>query len=1083
MTAPVSSESAIPRLGMVATVRNRRGIVTSVEPYDTPAEGRLHLVRVEYTDNDGGPDDTLLWERERNATLLPPTALPRVGEEPPMPPADFDALVRATRWSAVTPWSGEQGAGSRSGQLAAPAFGAVQVEDFQLVPVLHALQMPRVSLLLADDVGLGKTIEAGLILTELLLKRRVRRVLILCPASLRQQWHAEMRDKFALGFDIVDRQETHAVQKRLGMDANPWRTFPRIIASYHYLKQPDVLERFRAACRQPEGSSLLPWDLLIVDEAHNLTPSNFGKDSALCEMLRLISPWFEHKLFLTATPHNGHTRSFSGLLELLDPVRFTQTVAFTPAERKRVEEVVIRRLKREINEADVRSGRPQRFADRFLDPVPLFFGSREQELAQAFVSLRSAIRSAIGDSRRTEQLAGTFALEVLNKRLLSCPVTFADSWHRFKDGMNESDAATASELAAARYAAEEDLADDGELVGRARQASRTAGAWLKPLAPALRSQITAIDAALEKLGLGGGSQSGSLPIEDARWDRLVALIRHRLREGTRWVADERLIVFTEYKTTLDYLLARLQAEFHDGGNAIRALFGGEGCDREAIMAAFNDSTDPLRVLVATDAASEGMNLQESARFLLHFDVPWNPARLEQRNGRLDRHGQARDVTIFHFTSNDDADLRFLGHVVAKANAIREDLGAMGEIFDAAFERRFTDDADANLVVGQLDAAVDQRRGRADVPHDAELAAAEVAGIEAFCREIDLSPETLRSTLDVALGVNYGRPRLDGPDATGRFRLRHPLPPQWTTIIDDSLRTSRLGTQTGALPALAFDPGVLVTRLSGRPVFRPAKDTVLLHLGHPLFRQALALFARARFPGGHHGVPASRWTTKRGTLPEGVDALLLLTVEELAVNELREPFHHWVRTIRLPIRGGRLGEPLSHVPPGDDGTPDMLPDPYSVTQAANVWLEVAPDLPILLEATANDITSRIRGELASARSGALSAERERFRHRLKEVEKAIQETTLARLERERDELVADLRQTALFPEMAREAEQELQDLEAELYLRRHHYEELLEMLRQEQVRIINRLVPQRFTLRGTVQVFPVAVEIRLPQVAP
>jgi hypothetical protein len=374
---------------MIATVRNRRGVIASVEPYDSPAEGRLHLVRIEYTDHDGAPEDVLLWERERNATLLEPTTLPRVGDDPPMPLADFDALVRATRWSALTPFGRKDGEGSH--HVAAPVFGAVQVEDFQLVPVLHALRMPRVSLLLADDVGLGKTIEAGLILTELLLHRRVRRVLILSPASLRQQWQQEMRDKFSLGFDVVDREETHALQKRLGLDANPWRTFPRIVASYHYLKQPDVLERFRAACQQPEGSSLLPWDLLIVDEAHNLSPSNFGDDSDLCEMLRLISPWFEHKLFLTATPHNGHTRSFSGLLELLDPVRFTQTSEFTAAERKRVEEVVIRRLKREINEADAHSQRVPRFGERFLEPLPLFFGSRERGLSTAFGEFRTGL--------------------------------------------------------------------------------------------------------------------------------------------------------------------------------------------------------------------------------------------------------------------------------------------------------------------------------------------------------------------------------------------------------------------------------------------------------------------------------------------------------------------------------------------------------------------------------------------------------------------------------------------------------------------------------------------------------------------
>ena len=198
------------------------------------------------------------------------------------------------------------------------------MEDFQLVPLLKAMRMPRVSLLLADDVGLGKTIEAGMVLTELILRRRVRRILVVCPASLRSQWQQEMRDKFALDFDIVDRPATHALQKRLGLDANPWRTFPRAITSFDYLKQADVLEQFHTASRPAEGSPHLPWDLLIVDEAHNLAPSSLGEDSDASKMLQRITPWFEHRLFLTATPHNGHTRSFTGLLECLDPVRFTR---------------------------------------------------------------------------------------------------------------------------------------------------------------------------------------------------------------------------------------------------------------------------------------------------------------------------------------------------------------------------------------------------------------------------------------------------------------------------------------------------------------------------------------------------------------------------------------------------------------------------------------------------------------------------------------------------------------------------------------------------------------------------------------
>ena len=133
---------------------------------------------------------------------------------------------------------------SSASLISSPFHGAVQVEDFQLVPLLKALAMPRVNLLIADDVGLGKTIEAGLILSELFLRRRIQRALVLTPASLRTQWRDEMWEKFALTFDLVDRDATFELRRRMGMDANPWRAFSRIIASYHYLRQDDVLEQF-----------------------------------------------------------------------------------------------------------------------------------------------------------------------------------------------------------------------------------------------------------------------------------------------------------------------------------------------------------------------------------------------------------------------------------------------------------------------------------------------------------------------------------------------------------------------------------------------------------------------------------------------------------------------------------------------------------------------------------------------------------------------------------------------------------------------------------------------------------------------
>lgn len=1082
---------------MLATIRNRRGVISSVDTFssDSP-EGQLHLVRIEYTDPDGVAEDTVLWEREYGRNLLEPNALPRVDTEPSMQPREFDAIVRAARWSALTPFLNPDGSSRLpEAPVSAPFFGAVQVEDFQLVPLLKALQMARISLLLADDVGLGKTVEAGLILTELMVRRRVRRVLILTPASLTQQWQREMKTKFALDFDLVDRAETHALQRQVGFDANPWRNYPLIIASYYYLRQPDILQQFLATCSSPDQASggpraQLPWDLLIVDEAHNLLPSSFGEDNQLVRALREISPLFEHKLFLTATPHNGHTRSFSGLLEVLDPVRFTQTSEFKDAERERVEQVLVRRLKSEINNLDAANGRPTRFAQRFLDSKQLFPSKEEQNLSLAFEEFRKRVRAIIRSSQKTEQLAGIFAIEILSKRLLSCPYTFGESWYRFLDGA-EGEATDAAAVRAAQRSLEEDLDDDDEIESRTYHAAKTVGAWLKPLLPDLKTEVDAINHALEQLGIVRHAESLRLPKEDRRFDRLMEvieqhlLIRRESRDGRNWREDERLIVFTEYKTTLDYLHRRLKDEFPEQNDArVRVLYGGRTVagqlNREEVIEAFNNPEDPIRLLVATDVASEGLNLQETARLVFHFDIPWNPARLEQRNGRLDRHGQARDVTVFHFTSEDDADLKFIGKVVQKVNEIREDLGSMGEVFDAAFERRFLDQEDTDSLIAGMEHDVKRMKGRASIPHARQDRNGEAyaKSLAEFSRHIDLRPESLRETLEVAMGAGFGYPRLEGPDAKGRMRFAQPIPANWQALIDDTVRLERKGA-LGSLPGLVFDPQFFVDTTGERAVFRPKPDTTLLHLGHPVFRFAMSTLARLRFPGGGSRpgeYRASRWIVRSGAVPTEADALILLTVEELAINELREPFHHWTRTYRIPIVNGELEAALPYEPPTSEGAEY----PEGIAKARRLWEDVEPQLRQFVQVCSVNLTDALRSHLQDAGKAAIETEKERFRLRLREVERAMSENTVAKLTKERNELVEDMRQLSLIDIDRREQEDRLRNLEAELLRRSVHFEELLARLKTEQERVITNVLPLRYELRQNAQVFPVAVEIRFPE---
>ncbi|MGE0023682.1 MAG: DISARM system SNF2-like helicase DrmD [Hyphomicrobium sp.] len=1083
MSAP---QQAPPRVGMLATVRNRRGLVTAVEPSGGGRDETVHLVSVEYIDADGAPEDQLLWETEQQlgATILEPSALPAIASDAPMAPAELDALVRATRWSALTPYVDPDG---RDGPLdrlplASPLHGAIQVEDFQLVPLLKAMRMPRVSLLLADDVGLGKTIEAGLILTELILRRRVRRILIVCPASLRTQWRQEMREKFALDFEVVDRPATHALQRRLGLDANPWRTFPRAITSFDYLKQDDVLEQFRAASRINPGSPHLAWDLLVVDEAHNLSPSSLGDDSDASKMLRRVAPWFEHRLFLTATPHNGHTRSFTGLLECLDPVRFTRkSEPLTDSEKMRVEQVVVRRLKREINERT----QPPRFGERDLVAVPLVLSPEEQALGAAFDAFRKRVRGLVAKRKRKEELAGAFAVEVLGKRLLSCPVAFADSWQRYRIGVEEPDGADDTALAAvdaARRQLLDETPDDREVEGRTGHAAHVVGAWLRPLADELAAEMCALDAALDALGL---ADPASTPRRDARFDTLVTWIDTHLRAGRKgFVADERLVIFTEYKTTLDYLERRLRERYPDPG-AVQVLFGGmDDRERDSIKTAFNDPADPVRVLIATDAASEGLNLQETARFLFHYDIPWNPARLEQRNGRLDRHGQARDVTVHHFTSNEDADLRFLAKVAQKVNTIREDLGSTGDVFDRAVERRLIDGADADAVYDELEVTIERARGRAALPRarDIELGDAELRKLAALAKEIDLDPDALTSTLDVALGLGIGGSRLHGPDDDGRFQLVLPVPVAWQELVDDTVRLPATGG-LGALRGLCFDPRRLMREVGPRQVFHPRRDTVLMHLGHPVYRRALNTFARSRFPGASVHGRATRWSVRQGAVPDGADALLLLTVEELAVNDLRETFHHWVRTVAIPIRRGELAAALPHAPARAlRAAHAAAPTPQQVAAARELWEEIGRDVRDLVRAEAAALSQRLAAALERDRAEADAAERERFQQRQGEVSALIERSTVQRLQREIDDLKAERQQGVLFDRDARlrELEQSVEEREAEVRRRRQQYEELREQLQIERDRVLSGIIPRRFALRGGAQVFPVAIEIRLAE---
>jgi hypothetical protein len=277
----------------------------------------------------------------------------------------------------------------------------------------------------------------------------------------------------------------------------------------------------------------------------------------------------------------------------------------------------------------------------------------------------------------------------------------------------------------------------------------------------------------------------------------------------------------------------------------------------------------------------------------------------------------------------------------------------------------------------------------------------------------------------------------------------------------------------------FDPRFFIDTSNGRPVFRARRDTVLLHLGHPLLQRALTMFSRARFPGSD--TTSSRWTVRRGLIPASTDALVLVTVEELAVNDLRESFHHWVRTLAFPVRSGELMEPLPHQAADIWRSYEPLGDPADLIAARALWSEHGTDLRKMLQQQAARLTEQLHVVLEREQALALDQERQRFQSRQGELSTLIEQQRQRSREQRLSDIETELQQIALFADDRRVAElvQNKRLLEDELARRDRHYEELRAQLTRERERIVEHLIPRRYTMRGDAQVFPVTVEIRLP----
>ena len=534
--------------------------------------------------------------------------------------------------------------------------------------------------LLADDPGAGKTIMAGLLIKELLIRGSLERCLIIAPGSLVEQWQDELSEKFDLAFDILSREQAEAA-----VTGNPFAERPRLIARLDMLARNDALKaRLEAAP---------VWDLVVCDEAHRMSASYFGQEIKYTKRFQLgalAGRMARHFLLMTATPHNGKEADFQLFMGLLDADRFEGR--FREGVHKVDPSDMMRRLiKEELRKFD---GSPL-FPERRAYTVSYQLSPSEDELYEAVThyvreEMNRADRIGEDGSRRRNNVG--FALQILQRRLASSPAAIHESLKRRlarlerrlaeeKLGGTGPDADQAISAVEPEGVLDEDDLDDATGEEQEAQEERlldraTAAQTIAELETEI-AQLRRLEAMAQALRRSG---------EDTKWRQLDRILDDPLVHDPARDVHRKIVVFTEARDTLEYLAGRIRGRTGEP-ESVAVIHGGIPRDRRrATIAAFND--DPkVRFLLANDAAGEGVNLQRGAHLMVNYDLPWNPNRLEQRFGRIHRIGQTEVCHLWNLVASETREGAVYERLLEKLETARKALGGkvydvLGELFEA-----------------------------------------------------------------------------------------------------------------------------------------------------------------------------------------------------------------------------------------------------------------------------------------------------------------------------------------------------------------------------------------------------------------
>lgn len=484
---------------------------------------------------------------------------------------------------------------------------AMDPMPYQLDPAKLALQKPRQRILIADTVGLGKTLEAGILMSELIARGKGRRILVVAVSSMMTQFQKEMWNRFTIPLVRLDSSRIQKIRASLPSNYNPFFYYDKTIVSIDTIKR-DVEYRTHL-----ENAY---WDIIVIDEAQNVAERG-NHQAQRARLAKLLADRSDTMIMLSATPHDGRAKSFASLMNMLDPTAIANPEEYTPED---IKGLCIRRFKKDVK--DQVSGT---FLERKVHLERCHASAREEYAYEIFSEMQ--LQMDVGRERGNGHLFKTS----LEKSLFSSPAACIKSIDARLAKLNK------------KYGFAE-IKDIGVL-----ESLRDALARIKPQ-------------------------------DFTRYQKLLSLLNDPAYGWNRKATDDRIVIFTERIETMKYLVEHLQKDLGLPASAVQDISGGmSDADLQTIVENFGRSESPIRILVASDVASEGLNLHYLSHRLIHFDIPWSLMVFQQRNGRIDRYGQQKRPDIRYMMIESDnkrikGDMRIIEILITKEEQALKNIG-------------------------------------------------------------------------------------------------------------------------------------------------------------------------------------------------------------------------------------------------------------------------------------------------------------------------------------------------------------------------------------------------------------------------